>query len=355
MEVPMAHRQNHRIVVTERGGPQVLKLIEEDLPEPGRHDARVRVTAAGVSAYDLLIRSIWFPGNPKPPFTPGEDIVGVIDAIGADVTDVEVGRVVAGWTFGDMGGYSEYVCGPADRFVTVPEGLDPADAVSMVVNYLTAHLYLHQTAEVQPGESILVHGAAGGLGSALVQLGGLAGLEMYGTASAHNQEVVAALGATPIDYRNEDFLDRLRELTGDGVDVVFDTVSGSRQLCRSYRAVRKGGRLVPIGSVAVNDGGMKVMPLSLLTLAGLKLIPDSRRVPLSPNMMKYPQAHPDWYRDTLTELLDLAADGTLEPVVMERIPLVEAARAHELLEHGRHAGKIVLAEPGPDHAGPQVL
>jgi len=215
----------------------------------------------------------------------------------------------------------------------------------MVVNYLTAHLYLHQTAAVQPGQRILVHGAAGGLGSALVQLGQLASLEIYGTASTHNQDVVSALGATPIDYRTDDFVTRIRDLTGDGVDVVFDTVSGVRQLWRSYRALSKGGRLIPMGSAGIMTGGMKVIPLGLLTALALKVIPDGRQVLLSPNMMGYPKANPDWYPDTLTKLLDLAANGTIQPIIDQWIPLAEAARAHEVLTNGHHAGKIVLTTP----------
>lgn len=338
----MTELRNHRIVVAERGGPEVLALIEEPVPEPKAGEVRVKVAAAGVSGFDLLIRSISLPGNPKPPFTPGEDVAGVVDALGEGVVGLDVGQRVAGWDLGGQGGYAEYVCWPAKRLVAVPDGLDPAVAVAMVVNYLTAHLYLHQTATVQPGERILVHGAAGGLGSALVQLGGLAELEIYGTASTHNQDVVSALGANPIDYRTEDFVERIRRLTGDGVDVVFDNVSGVRQLWRSYRALSKGGRLVPIGSAGIKTGGMKVIPLGLLTTLALKVIPDGRRVPLSPSMMSYPKAHPDWYPNTLAELLDLAADGTIQPIIDQRIPLAEAARAHELLTHGRHAGKVVL-------------
>jgi NADPH2:quinone reductase len=334
--------KNHRVVVSRYGGPDVLKVVEEDLPAPGSGEVRVKVLAAGVSAYDLMLRSRSFPGNPRPPFTPGEDIVGVVDKLGDRVSTVEPGQRVAGWTFGDGGGYAEFICRPASQVVPVPSGLDSAEAVCMVVNYLTAHLYLRRTAGVRSGERILVHGAAGGLGTALLQLGKQAGLEMYGTASKHNHELVSALGATPIDYRTEDFVERIRSLTGDGVDAVFDLIGGARQLRRSYRTLRKGGRLVPMGSVAIADAGMKVIPLSLTTVGLLKLIPDGRRVPLSPNMMKFPQAHAAWYRETLTELLDSAAAGKVKPVVAERIPLAEAARAHELLERGGHAGKVVL-------------
>jgi NADPH2:quinone reductase len=165
---------------------------------------------------------------------------------------------------------------------------------------------------------------------------------MYGTASKYNHEIVSALGATPIDYRTEDFVERIHSLTGDGVDVVFDLIGGARQLWRSYRALRRGGQLVMLGSIGASKRGIPAIALSVLTVLLLKLIPDGRRAPLSPNMIKFPHTHNAWYRETLTELLDSAAAGRIKPVVAYRIPLVEAARAHELLERGGHAGKVVL-------------
>jgi NADPH:quinone reductase-like Zn-dependent oxidoreductase len=270
----------------------------------------------------------------------------VVNKLGDGVSGVELGHRVAAWTFGDSGGYTEFICRPTSELVPVPSRLDSAATVALVVNYLTAHLYLHKTASVRSGERILVHGAAGGLGTALLQLGKLAELEMYGTASKHNHKLVSALGAVPIDYRTEDFVERIRNLTGDGVDAVFDPIGGARQLWRSYRVLRKGGRLVPLGSVATSKAGMKVIPVSLLMVLLLKLIPDGRRAPLSPNMMSFPHTHRDWYREALTELLDSAATGKIKPVIADRIPLLEAARAHELLERGGHAGKVVLIADG---------
>jgi NADPH:quinone reductase-like Zn-dependent oxidoreductase len=328
----MKHR---RVVVPRHGGPNVLQVVEEDLSEPQAGEARVRVLTAGVSAFDLMVRSISFPGFPRVPFTPGVDVIGVVDKLGEGVSSVEPGQRVAGGPF-DSGGYTEFICLPASELVLVPPDLDPAEAVCLVANYLTAYLALHRTACVQRGERILVQGAAGGVGTALLELGKLAGLEMYGTASRHNHELVSALGATPIDYRTEDFVARIHSLTGDGVDVVFDPIGGARQLWRSYRALRKGGRLVWFGVAATSKAGMRVIPLSLLVRTLLTLIPDGKRAPLTPNVDKA------WYRETLIELLDLLAAGRIKPVVAERIPLVEAARAHELLERGGHAGKVVL-------------
>jgi len=317
---------------------------QEDLPEPQAGQVRVKVLAAGVSAYDLMFRSSGqLPGTPRTPFTLGTDVVGVVDVLGEGVSTVEPGQVVGGATFslGGLGGYTEFICLPAEEWVPVPPGLDPARAVCVVVNYLTAHMAMHRVADVQKGERILVHGAAGGVGTALLQLGKLAGLEMYGTASTYNHELVSELGATPIDYRSEDFLQRVRSLTGDGVDVVFDPIGGARQLWRSYRALRRGGRLVWFGVAAAKKDGLRIIPITLLTRTLLALIPDGKRAPLTPDLGK----DNAWYRQTLAELFGLLAAGKIEPVVAECLPLVEAARAHELLERGGYAGKVVLV-PG---------
>lgn len=332
---------SHRVVVSRHGGPDVLEVVAEALPEPRPGEVRVRTQAAGISAYDLMFRRTGLlPGAPRVPFTPGEDVVGVVDALGPGVASLTVGQAVAGTTLslGVGGGYAEYVCLRERELVPVPPGVDPAEAVCLVINYLTAYSALHLAARVRPGERILVQGAAGGVGTALLDLGRQAGLVMYGTASRHNHEVVAGYGATPIDYRTEPVVGRVRELTQGGVDVVFDPIGGARQLWRSYRTLRHGGRLVWFGVAAHKQAGSAVIPASLLTLTLLRLLPDGRRALTSPDFAK----DNDWYRHALARLLVWLADGTLRPTVADRIPLAEAARAHELMEHGRYAGKVVL-------------
>ena len=337
--------KNHRVVVTEHGGPEVLQLFEEDLPEPGAGEVRVKVLAAGVSAFDLIYRR-WahLPGSPKLPFTLGEDVVGIVDQNGPGATEFQTGQMVAGgtWALGVGGGYTEYLCLPQAELVAVPAGVDPAEAVCLVVNYLTAHEHLHHISGARSGERLLVHGAAGGVGTALLQLGKLAGLEMYGTATREQHDLVSSLGATPIDYQTEDFVARIKALTGDGVDVVIDPVGGAKQLWRSYRTLRRGGRLVWLGSAAVDQQGLRVAPLSMAMALLLRLIPDGKRVPGCPTVDKHAKAHPDWYRATLTELLDALATSQLEPVIAQCTPLADAAKAHELLERGGHTGKVVL-------------
>ncbi len=329
--------KHRRIVVSRRGGPDVLRVVEEELPRPKADEVRVRVQAAGVSGLDPMVRAHRFPGFPRVPFTPGVDVVGVVDAVGEGVSTVEVGQTVAA-LLGQQGGYAEHVCVPADRAVPVPNGVDPAQAVCVVANYLTASAMLQRAAQVASGDRVLIQGAAGGVGTALLELGRMDGLAMYGTASRHNHDLVSALGATPIDYRTEDVVERIRELTGDGVDAVFDPIGGARQMWRSYRTLRRGGRLVWFGVAAASRNGVGVIPLSLLTRLALSLIPDGRKAPMPPAADE-PRS---WYRETLIELLELVAVGKIEPIVAERIPLAEAARAHELLGRGGHAGKVVL-------------
>jgi len=333
--------KHHRVVVTRHGGPDVLQMIEEDCPEPQVGEVRVKVQVAGVSAYDLMFRRAgWLPGTPRVPFTLGADVVGVVDKLGEGTSTLELGQAVAGATFSrdGLGGYSETICLPESELVSVPSGVDPVEAVCLVTNYLTAHMALHRVANVRSGECALIHGAAGGVGTALLQLGKLAGLEMYGTASKHNHELVSSLGATPIDYRRENFVKRIRALIGDGADVVFDPIGGARQVWRSHRAVRKGGRLVWFGMAATKKKGLGAIPFTLLMVGLLKLAPGGKQMPLFPDLAQ----DNAWYRETLMELLDLLAADKLKPVVAERIPLAEAARAHELLERGRYAGKVVL-------------
>lgn len=335
----------HRIVVSEHGGPDVLVAITEEPPEPGPGEARVTVEAAGVSGFDLIYRR-WrrLPGCPPLPFTLGEDVVGRVDKLGPEVSTLAVGQRVAAatWTLGVGGGYAESICLPAGQLVPVPEEVDAATAVCLVANYLTAHLHLHEYGRVQPGERLLVHGAAGGVGSAVMDLGRVADLELYGTASQHNQSVVSELGGEPIDYRSEDFVSRISELTGDGVDVVIDTVGGGRQLMRSYRTLRHGGRLVWLGSAGTRDKGLAIGLTSLALTSVLRRLPGSRSVPATPDVGTHALANPDWYRSTLTDLIDLTVSGLIQPLVSERFPLVDAPRAHERLERGGHAGKIVL-------------
>src|SRR6188768_4578010 len=194
--------RHKRVIVTHYGGPDALRVIEEECPEPKDGEVRVRVLAAGVSLPDIMAREGIHPETPPLPFTPGWDLIGVVDRLGNDVSGIEPSQIVAALPI--SGAYAEFVCLPQHELIPVPSGLDPAEAVSLVLNYVTAYQMLHRSATVRPGQRVLIHGAAGGVGSALLQLGRIAGLEMYGTCSARSAPAVSELGGIPIDYQQQD-------------------------------------------------------------------------------------------------------------------------------------------------------
>src|SRR5512134_3582333 len=200
-----------RIEVTRYGGPEVMRAVEEDRPEPKAGEVRVRVLAAGVSLPDVMAREGVHPETPLVPFTPGWDLVGVVDRLGDGVSGIEPGQTVAALPI--SGAYAEFVCLPQRELVPVPSGLDAAEAVSLGLNYVTAYQMMHRSVTVRPGQRVLIHGASGGVGSALLQLGRLAGLEMYGTCSSRGASTVADLGGIPIDYQNQDFVTEIHRLT----------------------------------------------------------------------------------------------------------------------------------------------
>jgi len=336
-----------RVIVTHYGGPDALRVVEEECPEPKNGEVRVRVLAAGVCLPDLLMREGVHPETRPVPFTPGWDLIGVVDRLGAGTSGIEPGQIVAALPI--IGAYAEFVCLPLRELVPAPSGLDAAEAVSLVLNYVTAYQMLHRSAKVNAGQRALIHGAAGGVGSALLQLGRLAGLEMYGTCSSRSASFVSDLGATPIDYQHHDFVTEIRRLTGEGVDVVFDGVGGPH-MWRSREVLRRGGRVVAYGLTSSLRGGRlapgrrhryRGLAVFGLFIAGGWLLPGRRRVvPYSIQWLK--RLRPEFFRRDLTTLLDLLQEQKIKPFIARRFPLVQARDAHELLGKGGVTGKIVL-------------
>ena len=339
-----------RTIVTHYGGPDALQAIEEECPEPKAHEVRVRVLAAGVSLPDLMMREGIHPETPRLPFTPGWDLVGVVDRLGDDVSGIEPGQVVAALPI--SGAYAEFVCLPSRELVPLPSGLDAAEAVSLVLNYVTAYQMLHRSAEAKPGQRALIHGAAGGVGSALLQLGRLARLEMYGTCSSRGASTVSDLGGIPIDYQHLDFVQEIHRLTSEGVIVVFDGIGGTH-IWRSRKALRSGGKVVAYGLTGSLRGGrlasgrggrrhrFRGIAIFAVYIAAGWLLPGRKRVvPYSIQWLK--RRRPSWFRQDLIALFDLLRRGMIKPLIAQRFPLAEARRAHELLGKGGVTGKIVL-------------
>jgi len=342
-----------RVVVTHYGGPEAITIIEEDVPAPKAHEARVRVSAAGVSLPDVLAREGVHPETPRVPYTPGWDLVGTIDQLGEGVTGFERRQTVAAMPI--HGCYAQYVCVPQRKLVPVPAGLDAAEAVAVVLNYITAYQMLHRSVKARPGQRLLIHGAAGGVGSAMLQLAKLVGVEMYGTCSAQAAAAVLELGGIPIDYKNADFVQAIHRLTGDGVDAVFDGIGGDN-LWRSRDALREGGRVVTYGFQSKMRGGRMTTGSG-----GRHPIRESAELarfiirnwfkPGRKSMVPYSiqwlmRLKPAWFRQDLLTLLDLLEQGKIKPLIAQRLPLQEARRAHEMLGEGGVLGKIVLLPNG---------
>jgi len=336
--MPAPPLKNLRVLITAQGGPEVLKLVEDNLSIPNPGQVRVKNLASGVAYADVLMRHGLYPKTPPFPFTPGYDIVGEIDALGEGVQSFALGQRVAALTM--IGGYAQFTIVPAAHLVPVPANLDPAEAVSLVLNYVTAYQMLHRVARLREGQSFLVHGAGGGVGTAALQLGKIANLNMLGTASKSKHPLVFSLGATPIDYRSENFVDRIRQLAPGGLDCVLDPVGGTNWLA-SYRCLRTGGTLICYGaSTGIAEGKLSA-GFGFAILALLKLIPDGKQA-LWYNVKTLRDQHPDWFREDLTKLFDLLANRQIQPVIGAKLPLREAAQANQLLEQAQVSGKIVL-------------
>ena len=339
-----------RILVSRYGGPDALEVLEEERPEPQAGQVRIKVLAAGVSLPDLMMREGVHPETPRLPFTPGWDLVGVVDRIAGGVSGVETGQIVAALPV--SGAYAEYVCLPPRKLVPVPPGLDPAEAVSLILNYVTAYQMLHRSAKVKAGQRALIHGASGGVGTALLQLGGLAGLEMYGTCSSRGAAVVSSLGGIPIDYENQDFVAEIHRATKEGADVVFDSLGGAN-IWRSREALRPGGKVVAYGLTSSLRGGrlasgrpsgrhrFRELRVFALYIAAGWILPGRRRV-TGYSIQWLERMRPSWFHQDLATLLDLLRQRKIKPLVAQRLPLAEARRAHELLGKGGIPGKLVL-------------
>ena len=282
----------------------------------------------------IVTREGVHPETPPLPFTPGWDLVGVVDRLGDGVSGIEPGQIVAALPI--SGAYAEFVCLPQRELVPVPSGLDAAEAVSLVLNYVTAYQMLHRSAKVRPGQRVLIHGAAGGVGSALLQLGRLAGLEMYGTCSSRGASAVSDLGGIPIDYQHQDFVKEIHRLTSEGVDVVFDGIGGTH-IWRSRKALRPGGRVVAYGLTASLRGGrlasgrpgrrrFRGIAIFGLYIAGGWLLPGRKRVvPYSIQWLK--RLRPALFRQDLIALFDLLQQQKIKPLIAQRFPLAEARHA----------------------------
>jgi NADPH:quinone reductase-like Zn-dependent oxidoreductase len=338
--------RNRVVQVSRFGDPDGLEVVDVPLPTAGRGEVRVRVLASGLEYTDVVIRRHLYPQTMRrqPPFVLGYDVVGMIDRLGDGVSDFHIGDRVADMTV--LGSNAAYCTLKADHLTRVPDGVDAAEAAALILSWTTAYQLLHRSAKVQRDQCVLVQGAAGAVGQALLVLGRMAGLELWGTARGEHAPLIRALGATPIDYQHEDFT----QVLPGGFDVVFDGV-GKNGYDGSFAALKRGGVICAYGYTA----GVRPQrhPLSVLTWLSrqylhylLKWLPAGKRLRMySINVMR--ARHPAWFREDLERLFGMLADGTIRPRIAERVSFDEVAEAHRRLEAGGLDGKLVLCPDLP--------
>ena len=331
------------VVVTRRGGPDVLQVVENDLRPPAAGEARIKVLAAAVCRPDVTVRrgESLYRGTPldqKLPFTPGYAVIGNVDAVGEDVHETTVGERVGVLTV--TGGYTEYLYWRANRLIPAPAALNPAEAVTLILNYIVAYQAMHRSAKVKVGEKALIIGASGGIGTALLQLGQLAGLKMYGIASKSKHPILAEYGATPIDYHTQDFVEVIRRAEPIGLDVVLDGMMRLDTIRRALSLLRRGGRMVSFGEPT----GLSELFRILGTLIRVNLLPNGKSLKLYGTSSYFVFDKRPYLEDWAT-LFELLGQGKIKPVIAAQFPILEAAKANALLESGSVVGSVVLLAP----------
>ncbi len=348
-------------VATRLGRPEVLVLREEPDPEPGEGQVRIRVAAAGVNFADILARMGLYPGAPRPPFVPGLELSGTIEKVGAGVPALHaaglasrVGERVLALTH--FGAYADRVVVPAAQAIPIPQAMTLEEAAGLPVNYLTAYHMIFRMGNLQPGERVLIHGAAGGVGLAAIQLAKIAQAEIYGTASASKFDFLRQSGVTNlVDYTKQDFEAEIRRMTlgsargfatgGEGVDLVLDAVGG-KSFAKSYRLLRPAGRLVVYGFSSSARGKSRNVARAFAEFVRTK-----RYHPL--NLMRDNKAvigvslgrmgsRAEVLAEELRALFRFYNEGRIRPHIGKTFPLAEAAAAHRFIQDRKNIGKVLL-------------
>ena len=327
------------VQATAFGSPDVLKVVECDLKEPTNGRVRLRVLAASVSRPDITVRqgTALYAGTPlgqKIPFVPGYSIIGEVDAIGDGVEQVKIGDRYAALTV--VGGYSEFVTLEQKHLIPFPDRLDPVQAVPLILNYIVAYQAMHRAARVQAGESVLIIGASGGIGTAFLQLGKLMDLQMYALASSSKHAFLADMGAIPFDYHDPNYLSQIRAAQPGGITCVFDGMMMPEYLREGLSLINNGGVYVGYGEPA----DFRTLFTFLRKMIQVNLLPNRKSVKLYGTSKYTFNQKP--FREDWAVLFDLLAQGKIDPIIYAKFPLLEAAEANRLLESGQVIGNIVL-------------
>src|SRR6202047_1116949 len=338
------------MVVRRYGAPEVFESQEVPVPQPKPGEVLIRVKAVGINFADLLQRMGIYPGTPKPPFVPGIEIAGVVEKVAdgskpAEGEPLRAGEAVAAFTH--FNAYAHWVAVPARQVYRLPAGMPFDDAAAIPVNYLTAYHSMFAMGNLQPGDRILIHGAAGGVGIAAVQLAKARGLLVFGTAGPAKQEYLRKIGVDhAIDYQKNDFVEVVRKFAPDGIEMVMDPIGG-KSFAESERCLGPTGRLVVYGfSAAAGEDGKRSWIRGLRALMQtprfhpLKLMALNHAV-LGVSLGRL-QSRAGILRGELDELFRMYTAGKIKPVIGKSFPLVEAAAAHRFIHDRKNGGKGIL-------------
>lgn len=328
---PDVPEQMSCVEISRPGGPEVLVPATRPTPAPGPGEVLIRVLAAGINGPDVYQRRGLYPAPPGATDIPGLEISGTVVAMGDGATGWREGDVCCALTAG--GGYAEYCTAPAAQCLPIPDGLDPVDAAGLPETFFTVWSNVFERAALAPGESLLVHGGGGGIGTTAIQIAAAFGHRVFTTCAAAQRSALEALGAErAIDFAGEDFAAVLKEATGGkGVDVILDIVGGD-YVARNIALLARDGRLVSIAFLKGSKVEIDLMPVMLkrLTLTGSTLRVQSieRKAAIGAALRQ--------------RVWPLLAAGTIRPVIHARLPLAEAAEGHRLMQEATHLGKILL-------------
>jgi NADPH:quinone reductase-like Zn-dependent oxidoreductase len=333
-----------RVVLTKAGSPATLDVQEMEMPTPKTGEIRIKVAFAGINFADLLMRLGLYQPRPKYPFTPGYEMSGVVDEIGADVEGFSVGqRVVAGVR---NGGQSSHVLVSADKALVLPDTISLEVAAAIPVTYLTAHHMLHHLGHMTKEDSVLIHGGAGGVGTAALQICKWAGVnKVWATASGHKAPTIEELGGVAIDRHNQDFVEVIKQATGGkGVDHILDPIGGDN-LARSLSALKEGGRLYTYGMSAAAPTSKRSLVRSYLAWRKTPKF-DPLRL-MTRNRAVFGVHMGTWSDEAvmveqLNRILQGVNEGHLSPIIDSIFDVEDVAKAHQHIHDGKNTGKVLL-------------
>ncbi|MDH5654718.1 MAG: zinc-binding dehydrogenase [Spirochaetia bacterium] len=326
-----------KAVITEYGGPEVLSIIDAEPVKPGKNEVQIDVHYAGVAFADIIMRRGEYLGTPKIPFAPGWDIFGEIIQTGEGVSEYKAGDKVCALT--RFGGYSENVCVNRDRVFKVSDSINPAEAAALPLNYITAYQLLTDYAKLNENSRVLLFSAAGGVGTAVLQIASAMNLKVFGVCSSEKTEVVKQFGGIPIDYKSPSYQEDLQKHSPEGYDLVLDPIGGEH-LDFSINLVKKGGILAGYGFFSAFKGDEMTGKVgdTIKQFLKLKFLQFNKKV-------RFYSINPKNYKKnkaTMAIILDLYEKGSIKPLIGAEFNLEDVQKAHERLSSGKNSGKIVL-------------